>query len=225
VTDLAFRWPGGVFRLAVDTLTIRPGERVLLLGRSGGGKSTLLSLIAGITTPDRGRVDVCGQDLARLSRAARDRFRADHIGIIFQMFNLLPYATALDNILVPMMFSAKRRARCPKPEATALEMTRALGLPDDLVRRGPASALSVGQQQRVAVARAMIGAPEIVIADEPTSALDTETAADFMALVLDQAARTGATLLMVSHDRSLRDRFDRVVVLEDILSRAAVPAS
>lgn len=224
LTNVVFDWPGNRFGLAMDAFRVEAGEAVLLLGESGSGKSTLLSLICGVVTPQQGSVTVNGQELHRLSNARRDRFRADTFGIIFQMFNLLPYATALDNILVPLRFSPARRARCTASRANALELTSALGLSENLVSKGPAGALSVGQQQRVAVARAMIGRPPIVIADEPTSALDADRQDEFMRLVFDQVTEAGSTLLMVTHDTRLASRFDRVVKLSDIArqSREAV---
>lgn len=224
LTSVVFDWPGGRFGLQVDRFRIGKAETVLLLGESGSGKSTLLSLISGIVVPQRGTVSVAGQDLTALTGARRDRHRADAIGIIFQMFNLLPYATALDNVLVPLRFSPARRARCPEPRRAALQLTAGLGLAEDLVAAGPASLLSVGQQQRVAVARAMIGRPPIVIADEPTSALDAGAQAEFIDLVFGQVREAGATLLMVSHDPRLADRFDRVVELGEIATRRRAAA-
>lgn len=189
---------------------------MLLLGASGSGKSTLLSLICGIVAPQAGHVAVMGQDLARLRPVPRDRLRAERIGVIFQMFNLLPYATGLDNILLPLRFAPARRARCPDPRAEALRLAQALGLSDDLMTGTPANRLSVGQQQRVAVARALIGSPPLIVADEPSSALDRDAQSGFLDLLFTQIRAAGATLLMVSHDRSLAPRFDRVVELSDI---------
>ncbi|MEM1302652.1 MAG: ABC transporter ATP-binding protein [Pseudomonadota bacterium] len=216
LSGVEFRWPGGTFGLRVDDFTVARGEAVLLVGESGSGKSTLLSLICAIATPSSGRVEVEGTDLAVFRGAKRDRFRADTIGIVFQLFNLLPYATGLDNILVPLSFSPARRARCTAPRVDALRLSEALGLPETVVTRGPASALSVGQQQRVAAARALIGAPSILVADEPTSALDRDAQDEFLSLVFSQVREAGLTFLMVSHDESLGERFDRVVRLSDI---------
>lgn len=214
--DVRFSWPGGGFSLTVPSFDIAAGESVLLLGQSGSGKSTLLSLISGINVPQSGDVHVHGIELSKLSARRRDRFRADTVGLVFQMFNLLPYASALDNVRVPLRFSPKRRARCTDAKTEALRLTRALGLPDHSVTRGAAANLSVGQQQRVAVARAMIGAPPILIADEPTSALDADTQDDFLDLVFKQTKAHDTTLLMVSHDQTLASRFDRCVHLTDI---------
>lgn len=193
----------------VPEFQVARGESVFLVGQSGSGKSTLLSLICGIAAPTSGSIRVAGQSMTEAKPSKRDRIRADSIGIIFQMFNLLPYATALDNILVPLRFSRRRRERAVAAREAALELTDALGLSRDLVEKTRASDLSVGQQQRVAVARAMIGTPDIIVADEPTSALDDGAQAEFLDLLFDQVRRFDMTLLMVSHDGRNASRFDR----------------
>jgi len=214
--QVEFGWPGGRFFLGVDVFRIPEGEAWLLLGESGSGKSTLLNLICGTVPPSSGSVRLAGTDLTGLSSARRDRFRANNIGIIFQMFNLLPYASALDNVLLALQFAPERRARCKDPQAEAMALLRGLGLPDGLLTMAAAATLSVGQQQRVAMARAMIGSPKIVIADEPTSALDAGAQTDFLDLAFAQIRAIGATLLMVSHDPRLGERFDKVVTITDI---------
>jgi len=173
-----FRWrPGAPVCLDIASFAVAAGERVFLHGPSGSGKSTLLSLVGGVVAPECGRIAVQGAELAALSPAARDRHRADHLGFIFQMFNLIPYLSARENILLPCRFSARRRARIAAaggtPRAEAARLAARLDLADALLDR-PAAELSVGQQQRVAAARALIGRPELLIADEPTSALDAE---------------------------------------------------
>jgi putative ABC transport system ATP-binding protein len=213
LADVRFAWPGRkAFALEVESFALTRGERVLLLGPSGSGKSTLLNLVCGVLAPAGGRIEVLGIDLGALTGAARDRFRAAHFGILFQVFNLLPYLSAVDNVLLPLGFAPERRRRGGDGEA--LRLLERLGVAD--VADEPAARLSVGQQQRVAAARAMIGAPEIVVADEPTSALDTDTQDTFLALLFAELDRTGASLLMVSHDPRLRPRFDRVVPLAEI---------
>ncbi len=212
--DVRFRWPGRAsFGLSVPRFEMSAGERVLLLGESGSGKSTLLSLICGIVTADTGRVVVGGTDLSTLRAGARDRFRAERIGVIFQQFNLLPYASVSDNILLPLRFAPERRKRAAPDEAAAL--CTALGLSDGILG-AKAGRLSVGQQQRVAVARALIGQPSLIVADEPTSALDAATQDIFLGLLFERIAAAGSSLLMVSHDERLGERFDRVVNLPDI---------
>lgn len=215
--DLRFAWPGAGFTLNCPALTLAPGESVLLLGASGSGKSTLLSLICGIVAADAGRVAVAGTDLGALRAGARDRFRAEHIGVIFQQFNLLPYARVADNITLPLRFAPERRRRAGDALAAAGALTRSLGLPEDVLTT-PAGRLSVGQQQRVAVARALIGSPGLIVADEPTSALDAGAQDSFLQVLFAQCARAGSALLMVSHDDRLGERFDRVLRLEDIAS-------
>jgi putative ABC transport system ATP-binding protein len=214
-----FAWPGpAAFTLAVDRFAVPRGARLLLVGPSGSGKSTLLNLVCGIALPSAGRVRVLGTDLARLPGPARDRFRAAHLGIIFQMFNLLPYLSVLDNVLLPLSFAPERRARTGGAAAPgeARRLLARLGLDADGLAGQPAARLSVGQQQRVAAARALIGTPEIVIADEPTSALDRDRQQAFLDLLFAEVARAGASLVMVSHDATLAPLFDRTVRLDEV---------
>ncbi len=214
IRDAAFSWQGG-FGIEIAAFDLKARERVLLLGPSGGGKSTFLNLVAGITTPSRGRIDVLGTDIARLRGSRVDRFRADSFGIIFQMFNLMPWLSAIDNVLVPLRFSKPRRKQAGEARAEAARLLGALGIGMDLFGQ-PAGTLSVGQQQRVAAARALIGGPGIILADEPTSALDGRNARAFLDLLMAELETAGAALLMVSHDETLTDAFDRVVRLDDI---------
>lgn len=224
LSDVAFAWPGrGGFSLSCPSFTLAPGESVLLLGASGSGKSTLLSLVCGIVTADRGTVSVGGTDLGALRAGARDRLRAERIGVIFQQFNLLPYARVSDNILLPLRFAPERRNRAGDVMTEAARLCSALGLPDGILAK-QAGRLSVGQQQRVAVARALIGAPPLIVADEPTSALDAATQDNFLRLLFAQAHKAGSSLLMVSHDERLGDRFDRVIQLGDIVTTKRIAA-
>jgi len=202
--------------LDVAEFRVAAGERVFLSGPSGSGKSTLLGLVAGVLAPEAGRVRVLGTDLGALTAAERDAFRGARIGVIFQMFNLLPYLSVLDNVLLPLRFSAARRARLPDPRAEALRLLAALGLGDTALLGRDVGALSIGQQQRVAAARALLGRPQLVIADEPTSSLDWDARATFLDLLARECAAVGSTLLFVSHDRTLAPLFDRSVALGDI---------
>ncbi len=211
--NVGFVWPDTGFELNVADFTLNAGERVLLIGESGAGKSTLLSLICGVLRPDAGSIHIGGTDITALRSSALDRVRADTFGIIFQMFNLLPFASASENVLLPLRFARTRKADAPRDAASDLLIR--LGLPEDAVH-AKAGTLSVGQQQRVAAARALIGSPPVVIADEPTSALDSATAAEFMALLVQEMTRSNAALLMVSHDERLSVHFDRVVPLDTI---------
>lgn len=223
--DLRYRWPGSREDcLVIDRLHIDAGRSVFLHGPSGSGKSTLLGLLAGVLLPRSGQVRLLGTDWAALSGARRDAFRAEHVGYIFQQFNLLPYLSVLDNVLLPCRFSALRRRRADATAASARAGAEALlqrvGLGSALWNR-PASRLSVGQQQRVAAARALLGQPELVIADEPTSALDAALRDSFMALLLQQCRDAGSTLVFVSHDERLALHFDTTLALAHI-NRAAL---
>lgn len=186
-----------------------------MLGESGSGKSTLLSLICGTILQDKGTIQVAGTDLSDLSSGGRDRFRAETIGVIFQQFNLLPFGSVSDNILLPLRFAPKRRERTGDAAVEAANLCTALGLPEG-VAQTKANALSVGQQQRVAVARALIGHPPLIIADEPTSALDANSQAAFLNILFAQIGTHETSLLMVSHDPRLGERFDRVINMEDV---------
>jgi putative ABC transport system ATP-binding protein len=222
--NLRFCWPGaGQRTLDIDTLTLDPGESLFLFGPSGCGKSTLLSAISGTVDIGIGQIWVAGTDIGDLKGGARDKFRVDYLGIIFQVFNLIPWLSALDNVLLPCQFSARRRERAKlEPEAGARRLLTELGLSEEDVVSAPARALSIGQQQRVAAARALIGRPEIILADEPTSALDEDAKIAFVDLLARECAAAGAALLFVSHDRRLEGRFDRVMDFRD-LNRAEMP--
>lgn len=202
---------------------MKAGETVLLLGESGSGKSTLLSLICGTILADEGTVAVNGVDLKSLHSWSRDSFRAEQIGVIFQQFNLLPFATVLDNIMLPLRFAPNRRSKFSNPALGAAEICKALGLPEGILSLKAAN-LSVGQQQRVAVARALIGKPPILIADEPTSSLDETSQNQFLDMMFDQVHAQGATLLMVSHDPRLANRFDRVARIPEIATIERIAA-
>jgi putative ABC transport system ATP-binding protein len=219
-TSVRYLWRGSSpFTLSIAHFALAAGEKLLLLGPSGSGKSTFLSLLAGIVVPDEGRIDVLGTDMAELGGAARDRFRVEHFGIIFQMFNLLPYASLIDNVLLPLRFSHRRRERALADghlQDVAAELLRSLGLDEEVIATTSTATLSVGQQQRVAAARALIGAPQIIVADEPTSALDRNVEGAFLKLLFKQSAAVGASVIMVSHDEGLAPYFDRVVRLDDI---------
>jgi putative ABC transport system ATP-binding protein len=216
----AFRWPGQAEPcLDIASFEANAGERLFLYGESGSGKSTLLALLGGVLTATSGKVETLGTDLATLSPAARDRFRVDHVGFLFQQFNLIPYLSVLDNVLLPCRFSARRRARAleqsPNLRAEAARLLEHLDLAPDLWHR-TATQLSVGQQQRVAAARAVIGRPELVLADEPTSALDAQRQGAFLDLLARECAEARTLLIFVSHDMRLASHFSRVVALTEL---------
>jgi putative ABC transport system ATP-binding protein len=222
------RWPGAnhpaqAEALVIDHLQVPSGRSVFLHGPSGCGKSTLLGLMAGVLLPQTGHVELLGQSWQALRVGQRDPFRADHVGIIFQQFNLLPYLTVLDNVLLPCRFSKLRAQRCAAgPLAAAQSLLQRVALPAALWSRR-ADALSVGQQQRVAAARALIGAPELVLADEPTSALDAALRDDFMALLMAECKSASSSLVFVSHDERLAQHFDDQLSLPELMARKPAP--
>jgi len=221
IRDLAFAWPGHEVVLDLPTLTIAKGERVFIKGPSGSGKSTLLGLLAGIQTANHGTLEVLGQPLAQLSGRARDHFRAANLGYIFQQFNLLPFLSVLDNVTAALTFSPEKRSRLQaSPQQETRRLLAELQLPDEALHR-PVHALSIGQQQRVAAARALIGSPPLVIADEPTSALDTDNRAAFIKLLFEECDKQGSTLIFVSHDPHLEPLFPRVENLQQLNRRAS----
>lgn len=216
--QVRFRWPNQVSDIiSIDELTLNAGEHLFVRGASGSGKTTLLNLLAGINVPSRGELRILGTDIAGLSPSRRDQFRADHIGVVFQQFNLLPYLSMLENVTLSCAFSRRKRARASTDgdiEEAARRLLRSLNLSDDF-HGAPIAELSVGQQQRVAVARALIGGPELLIADEPTSALDADNRDRFLELLFREAEAQQCTLIFVSHDPHLAQRFDRVVELAE----------
>jgi len=221
VENLRFRWPLSQ-RDVVDIpeLTIQKGERVFIKGESGSGKTTLLSLIGGINLPNSGRINILGTNIGQLKQSRRDQFRADHIGFIFQLFNLIPYLSVTENITLACAFSSRRKANALKKSKTledeAYRLLCHLQLQDRRILNKPVSDLSVGQQQRVAAARALIGSPELIIADEPTSALDADTREHFLSLLLSECELSGSTALFVSHDQTLEKHFDRHIHLSNL---------
>lgn len=185
--------------LKIERFHVAAGSITALVGPSGSGKTTLLHLIAGILSPTHGRVVVEGVNIPDLPGAERDRFRADHLGYIFQTFNLLPALTALENVMVPMMFSSLIPK--PKQRARAKELLERMGLGHRLHHRP--FQLSHGEQQRVAIARALANRPRIVLADEPSASLDPKTARTVMDLLLNTCRELETTLFVVTHDRGL----------------------
>jgi len=212
LSDVAFSYPRSDFSLHVARLTIDPGCRAAVIGPSGSGKTTLLNLIAGISTPDRGRIVVGDTEVTGLGQIARRRFRIRNVGLVFQDFELLEYLSVLDNVLLPyrissaMALSSETRARA---EALAAEV----GIADKLRRN--ARRLSHGERQRVAVCRALLIEPRLLLADEPTGNLDPANKGRVLDILLDYTRRTGSTMLMVTHDHDLLDGFDRVIDCKD----------
>ena len=223
---LRFTWPSAKTPcIDIEAFRITAGESVFLHGPSGCGKSTLLSLLAGVLVADEGRVTLLGHDWSKLSGTQRDRSRVAHVGYIFQQFNLLPYLSVIDNVLLPCRFSQRREANASRNGSSrgeAEQLLDQMGLDRNLWTR-QARQLSVGQQQRVAAARALIGQPEVVIADEPTSALDEDRREAFLDVLLTACAEHHSALVFVSHDQRIAQRFARHVLLPEI-NRAATSA-
>ena len=221
VKDLRFGWRRDLPEvLHIPDLQVARGERIFIRGASGSGKSTLLALLAGVALPLQGEVEILGETISRLGGTRRDRFRSDHIGFVFQMFNLIPYLSVLENVTLPCRFSRLRQQKATGSGTNlhdeAMRLLAHLDMAhDDLIHR-PVTELSVGQQQRVATARALIGAPEIIIADEPTSALDSDMRQAFLRLLFQECEATGSTLLFVSHDRQLESLFKHHITLDEI---------
>lgn len=221
IEDIRFKWrPGLPDVLHIPGLEVARGERIFIRGASGSGKSTLLSLLAGVNLPTSGSVKILGETISTLSGSKRDHFRSDHIGFVFQLFNLIPYLSVLENVTLPCHFSEIRKQKATTDSGSlneeAMRLLGHLDMADDGLIHRPVTELSVGQQQRVATARALIGAPEIVIADEPTSALDSDTQEAFIRLLFQECEDSGSALMFVSHDRRLESQFERRIAMDDI---------
>jgi putative ABC transport system ATP-binding protein len=211
-----FRYEGGPDILQIPSLVIARHERIFLYGPSGSGKTTLLGLLAGVLRATEGSVRVLGHNLTALSARQRDVFRGAHIGYIFQLFNLITYLNVEENILLPCRLHRERRTRLvgQSLQAAALAVVTRLGIAPLLHQR--VTNLSVGEQQRVAAARALVGTPEVILADEPTSSLDYDHRQRFLELLFECGEEAGSTLIFVSHDRTLMPLFHRAVSLQEI---------
>ncbi|WP_370391744.1 ABC transporter ATP-binding protein [uncultured Winogradskyella sp.] len=220
IENLKFKWPdANDILLDIDHLNLEKNTSLFIQGKSGSGKSTLLSLLAGILTPNSGNIKILGQNLNDLKSKNRDVFRAHHIGYIFQMFNLLPYLNVIENVILPCRFSRLRAEKIGSSEKDveieARRLLKSVGLSDHEILNKRPTELSLGQQQRVAACRALIGSPEILIADEPTSALDAHSQIDFLKLLLEECSKNKATLIFVSHDDRLASNFTKVAHLDN----------
>ncbi len=207
--DLVFRYAGAEpWQLTVEAIQLAAGEHTYIFGPSGCGKTTLLRLVAGVLAPTRGSVTVLGEDLSRGAR--RDRRRADLMGFVFQSFNLVAYLSAVENVVLPCRFARGRRERATHEGRSlrdeAGRLLEALAIAPSLWDRKP-NELSVGQQQRIAVARALIGRPPLILCDEPTSALDPASRDRFIELLLAECAAADSTAVVVSHEPAIRGAF------------------
>lgn len=213
LSNIRFSYPEQSNSLLLDipSWSLSAGEHTLIYGSSGSGKSTLLNIINGLLSVNSGHVKVLGQHLNKMTSRQRDNFRANNIGYIFQQFNLIPYLNAVDNIQLASYFSKSKSSLNEKIKA----LLKTLNLPEKDWNK-PVRSLSIGQQQRIAIARALINKPTLLIADEPTSSLDQENSDSFMALLMSIVEKNNITLLFVSHDMSLSHYFTRVQSLNDI---------
>lgn len=237
VESVMFSYVSGKPIIDIKKWRLNKSEQVFLYGPSGCGKSTLLNLLSGILDPQQGSVSILNTDITALKPSKRDRFRAQHIGVVFQQFNLVPYLSVLDNIRLAMHFandgddiqstdkqSTDKKSTDKKStskQERIISMLHALQLPTDCIQQ-KASELSVGQQQRVAIARALINKPDVLIVDEPTSSLDASAKDAFMKVLIETATNSNAALIFVSHDQSLARNFKRIEALTDINESAAL---
>lgn len=206
--------------LFISNLEVAQGAHLLIEGASGSGKTTLLNLLAGVQEYEEGTIEILGKELNDFKPKQLDNYRANHVGIIFQLFNLIPYLSILENVMLPCSFSEERKAKALRSdqnlEHEALRLIKALGLDEADIHGLETANLSVGQQQRVAAARALMGHPEIIIADEPTSALDNQNTEQFMQLLLQECERYNSTLIFVSHDTALKSYFNQSLNIKDL---------
>jgi putative ABC transport system ATP-binding protein len=213
IKDLKFSYKDSPTVLNIAKLTIEAGEKLFIFGPSGHGKSTLLNILAGVLEVESGEVEVLGVNLHDISQGARDHLRGEQVGYIFQIFNLIPYLNIKENIVLPCLINKKRAAGIDF-YAQADELIETLGLSAHAQKN--VTDLSIGQQQRVAAARALIGNPKMIIADEPTSSLDEKNTSEFMNLLLSEWEKRKFTLIFVSHDTNLSKYFPRIISLPDI---------
>ncbi len=222
IENLRFSWPRSSFSLQIESLSIGAGEKLAIIGPSGSGKTTLLNLVAGIEIANEGSVNVLETELKRLGDSERRDFRCSNIGFVFQQFELLDYLNVCDNISLP--FSINQTLAAEKPELgsdeSILKLAEAMGIGDKLHRHP--QKLSQGEKQRVAICRALVAKPKLILADEPTGNLDPTNKHRTLDLLFDQADKNGQTLIVVTHDMSIVDGFDRTIDFSQYHSSEAV---
>lgn len=220
IRDVRFTYEGQATpTLFIPEFTVNSGEELFLFGPSGSGKTTFLEIISGVLSPQAGSLRILGQDLTKMSQAQRDAFRAEHIGYVFQSFNLIPYLSVYENIELPIQLSPVRKQRLGTLDVDMVirAICGNLGISDILEKN--VTQISVGQQQRVAVARALLGKPQLLLCDEPTSALDTDHREKFLKLLFELAELYETTVLFVSHDRNIEKLFSRSLSM-DLINKA-----
>ena len=217
IKNLIFRWnKKKSFQLKINELVIEKKKKVILLGESGSGKSTLLNLISGIIDPDAGEIIISGTPVTSLSSRKKDFFRTENLGVIFQQFNIIEYLSPITNILLPSYFTSFKNIQTNLFSKRAISLGKKLGINKDVLFQDKSKDLSVGQQQRVAIIRALINSPKIILADEPTSALDLKNKEKFLSLLFEICEQEEISILMVSHDNIITKYFDEILLLENI---------
>ena len=219
VEKLKFNWEKkNSFNLNISKLVIKNSEKVVLLGESGSGKSTLLNLISGIVSPNVGKILINGVQITSLSAKKKDAFRNNNLGVIFQKFNIIHYLSPISNILLPCYFSSIKKNTIDFYKYRAVDLGKSLSIEKNILFQKNSKDLSVGQQQRVAIIRALINFPKIILADEPTSSLDKKNKNKFLKLLFKICKQEKTALLMVTHDNSITKYFDKTIILENIKS-------
>ena len=219
VEKLKFNWEKkNSFNLNISKLVIKNNEKVVLLGESGSGKSTLLNLISGIVSPNVGKILINGVQITSLSAKKKDAFRNNNLGVIFQKFNIIHYLSPISNILLPCYFSSIKKNTIEFYKYRAVDLGKSLSIEKNILFQKNSKDLSVGQQQRVAIIRALINFPKIILADEPTSSLDKKNKNKFLKLLFKICKQEKTALLMVTHDNSITKYFDKTIILENIKS-------
>ena len=217
IENLVFKWKRKEnFYLKINRLEIKKNSKVILLGESGSGKSTLLNLVSGIIEPNNGKIIINGTSLTTLSSKRKDIFRSENLGVIFQKFNILEYLSPIMNILLPSYFCSYAKKKSDYFTERAIKLGEKLGLSKELLFQNNSRDLSVGQVQRVAIVRALINSPKIILADEPTSALDSKNKEKFLDLLFSICVQEKISILMVSHDHLIKKYFDEVLLIDDI---------
>ena len=218
INDLLFEWKNKKqFSLKIKELKIQNKKKIIIFGRSGSGKSTLLNLISGILSPTSGTLCVKNIEINQLSQKKKDQFRANNIGVIFQQFNILDYLSPLQNILLPCFFTQFKKHDKEYFYNRTFDLAKKLNIKKNILLQNNSKNLSVGQKQRIAILRAIVNKPFLILADEATSALDENNKNDFINLLMNLCNEEKVSLLMASHDTSLKKNFDMSINLEKIL--------
>ena len=217
IENLYFNWKtNNSFALNINNLILKNSKKVVLLGESGSGKSTLLNLISGIIEPERGKIYINGTLISSLSKKQKDSFRNENLGVIFQRFNILDYLSPLSNILLPFYFSSLNKDNINYHKNRVFVLAERLDINKSLLFQTNSKDLAVGQQQRIAIMRALINSPKIIIADEPTSSLDYKNKEKFLSLLFQICNQEVISLLMVTHDSTISKYFDETLILEHL---------